>query len=271
MKLPPSRILQLLRENRYPAILKLNLVDPRVPEIAGASGIDGLWLCQEHVPNDWLMLENMIRAARLHGIDSLVRVSKGGYSDYVRPLEAGATGIIVPHVATAAEARQIVEWTRFHPLGKRALDGGNIDGQFCLAPQDEYLRHSNAEKIIILQIESPEALEHVEAMAAVPGFNGFLFGPGDFSHRLGKAGQITAPEVVAARQRVAQAARAHGKFAMSAGLFAPVADLVAEGHSVFSIGADVIGLSSYVTQRLELLRGQVEKLPPLPAGKSLYG
>ena len=122
-----------------------------------------------------------------------------------------------------------------------------------------------------MQIESPEALEHVEAMAAVPGFNGFLFGPGDFSHRLGKAGQITAPEVVAARQRVAQAARAHGKFAMSAGLFAPVADLVAEGHSVFSIGADVIGLSSYVTQRLELLRGQVEKLPPLPAGKSFYG
>ncbi len=271
MKLPSSRILRLLRENRFPSVLKINLADPRVAEVAGASGIDALWLCQEHVPNDWLNLEHMIRAARIHGIDTLVRVAKGAYSEYVRPLEAGATGIIVPHVADAAEARQIVEWTRFHPLGKRALDGGNIDGQFCLIPQDEYLRHSNTERLIVLQIESPEALEHVEAIAAVPGFNGLLFGPGDFSHRIGLAGQISAPEVVAARQRVARAARAHGKFAMSAGLIAPVADLVAEGHGVFGVGADVIGINHYITQRLELLRGQVEKLPPPAAGRSLYG
>ena len=81
MKLPPSRILSLLRENRYPAVLKLNLIDPRVAEVAGASGIDALWLCQEHVPNDWLNLEHMIRAARIHGIDTLVRVAKGGYSN----------------------------------------------------------------------------------------------------------------------------------------------------------------------------------------------
>ncbi len=262
MKLPSSRILQLLRENRFPSVLKLNLADPRVVEAAGASGIDALWLCQEHVANDWLNLEHMIRAARIHGIDTLVRVAKGGYSDYVRPLESGATGIIVPHVASVAEAQQIIEWTRFHPLGKRALDGGNIDGMFCLVPQEEYLRHSNTERIVILQIESPEALEHVEAIAALPGFNGFLFGPGDFSHRIGKAGQITAPEVVAARQRVARAARAHGKFAMTSGLFAPVADLVAEGHGVFNIGADVIGITTYIAQRLEVLRGQVEKLPP---------
>ncbi len=271
MKHPPSRILQLLREHRYPAVFKLNLTDPRVAEIAGVCGVDALWLCQEHVPNDWLALENVIRAARLHGIDTLVRVSKGAYSEYVRPLEAGATGIIVPHVASADEARQIVEWTRFYPLGKRALDGGNIDGYFCLVPQEEYLRHSNTERLIVLQIESPEALEHVEAIAAVPGFDGFIFGPGDFSHRLGKAGQLSDPAVVAARQRVACAARAHGKFAMAAGLYAPFADLVAEGHTVFGIGADVIGVSSYITQRLELLRSEIAKLPPATVGNSLRG
>ncbi|HRJ48837.1 MAG TPA: aldolase/citrate lyase family protein [Opitutaceae bacterium] len=273
MKLPPSRILSLLRESRFPAVLKLNLIDPRIAEVAGATGVDALWLCQEHVPNDWLNLENMIRAARIHGIDTLVRVSRGAYSDYIRPLEAGATGIIVPHVADADEARQMVEWTRFHPIGKRALDGGNIDGQFCLVPQEEYLRHSNTERLIVLQIESPEALEHVEAIAAVPGFNGFLFGPGDFSHRIGLTGQITAPAVVEARRRVARAARAHGKFAMCAGLFAPVADLIAEGHSVFSVGADVVGIANYITERLGLLRSQVDKLPQGAAPKiqSPYG
>ncbi len=188
MQLRSSRVLKLLAAGQLPTVLKLNLSDPRVVEIAGLCGADAVWLCQEHVPNDWLGLENQIRAARVHNLDTLVRVTRGSYSDYVRPFEADATGIIVPHVANADEARQIVEWVRFHPVGKRALDGGNLDGQFCLVPMADYLRHSNAERVVILQIESPEALEHVEAIAAVPGFNGILFGPGDFSHRIGLAG-----------------------------------------------------------------------------------
>lgn len=272
MKLRPSRVLRLLREGQYPTVFKLNLADPRVAEAAGVCGIDALWLCHEHVPTDWSAMENMIRAARVHDMDSIVRVSNGSYSDYVRPLEAGATGIMVPHVASAEEARQIVEWTRFHPLGKRALDGGNIDGQFCLVPTEEYLRHSNTERYLIFQIESPEGLEHVEAIAAVPGFDGLLFGPGDFSHRIGKAGQLDLPEVVAARRRVAAAARKHGKFAMVAGLYAPFAELAAEGHRVIGVGADVIGITTYIKQRLELVQGHIQSLPAglKPAQPSPY-
>lgn len=272
MKLRPSRVLALLRQGQFAATFKINLSDPRVTEIAGLSGTDAVWLCMEHVPNDWVGLENQIRAARLHNIDSLVRVAKGSYSDYVRPLEADATGIIVPHVLTADEARQIVEWVRFRPIGNRPLDGGNVDGQFCQVPIEDYLRHSNEERVIILQIESPEALANVEAIAAVPGYNGILFGPGDFSHRIGKPGQINAPEVVAARQRVAAAARKHGKFAMTAGLFAPMGDLVAEGHQVFNVGADVLGLGTYAKERVELMRGQIDALPAAlkPGPRSPY-
>ncbi len=258
-KIRPSRLLARLRPGGVASILKINLSDPRAIEIAGLCGVDAVWLCNEHVPNSWPGLENQIRAARVYDMDAIVRVERGSYSDYIRPFEAGATGIMVPHVASAADARQVVEWTRFLPLGKRAIDGGNIDGQFCMISSEDYVRHSNTERVIILQIESPEALENVEEIAAVPGFDGFLFGPGDFSHRIGKLGQIGAPEVVAARRRVAAAARAHGKFAMAAGLIAPAAELVAEGHRLFGIGADVVAISSYVTQRLATLR---DALPP---------
>lgn len=260
MKLRPSRVLHLLREKQLPTVLKINLSDPRVIEIAGLSGVDAVWLCTEHVPNDWIGLESQIRSARVHDIDTLVRVGRGSYSDYIRPFEAGATGIIVPHVTTADEARRIVEWVRFHPLGKRALDGGNVDGQFCLVPMEEYLAHSNTERMVILQIESPEALENVEAILSVPGFDGVLFGPGDFSHRIGKPGQLDDPDVVAARQRVAAAAVKNGKFAMTAGLIAPLPQLVAEGHRLIGIGADVVGLGNYVKQRLELVRSQAASL-----------
>jgi 4-hydroxy-2-oxoheptanedioate aldolase len=272
MSARPCRILKLLREKQLPTVLKVNLSEPRVIEIAGLCGVDAVWLCTEHVPNDWIGLENQIRAARVHDIDSLVRVGRGSYSDYIRPFEAGAQGIIVPHVASRAEARQIVEWVRFHPVGKRALDGGNIDGEFCLIPMDEYIRHSNTERIVILQIESPEALENVEEICAVSGFDGILFGPGDFSHRIGKAGQIDAPEVVAARKRVAAAARAHGKFAMTAGLIAPLEELVKEGYCVINIGADVVGMSGYVNQRMELIQGHISKLATghKPSPRYLY-
>jgi len=261
MKNRVSRVSKLLREGQLPTVLKINLADPRVVEIAGFMGVDAVWLCQEHVPNDWLSLENQIRAARVHNMDSLVRVSRGSYSDYIRPFEADATGIIVPHVESEKEARQIVEWVRFHPLGKRALDGGNTDGKFCLIPMEEYIEHSNHERLVILQIESPEALENVEKIAAVPGFDGILFGPGDFSHRIGKAGQLGAPEVVAARKRVAAACRQHNKFAMTAGLIAPFPELVAEGYRVINIGADVVAVTSYVKQRLELVQGHISALP----------
>ena len=272
MSTRPCRILKLLREQQLPTILKVNLSEPRVIEIAGLCGVDAVWLCNEHVPNDWIGLENQIRAARLHNIDSLVRVSRGSYSDYIRPFEAGATGIIVPHVASKADARQIVDWVRFHPIGKRALDGGNIDGEFCLVPMNEYLTHSNTERIVILQIESPEALENVEEICSVPGFDGILFGPGDFSHRIGKAGQLNAPEVVAARKRVAAVARKHGKFAMAAGLIAPLPELVEEGYRVVNIGADVVALTGYVKQRLDLIRGLVAELPAAvrPPAQSPY-
>ena len=128
MKLRSSRMLRELRAGQCPTVLKLNLIDTRVVELAGLAGASAVWLCNEHVPNDWLNMEHMIRAAKLYDMDTIVRVSKGSYSEYVKPFEADATAIMVPHVASAEEARRIVEMTRFHPLGRRPIDGGNMDG-----------------------------------------------------------------------------------------------------------------------------------------------
>lgn len=245
MPLRTSRVLERLRSNESPCSIKINLSDPRIIELAGIAGIDAVWLCNEHVPNDWLNLENQIRAAKLYNMDTIVRVEKGSYSGYVKPFEADATGIMVPHVTTADEARQVVEWSRFHPLGRRAIDGGNADAQFCQVPLSEYIEHSNAQRFIVLQIESPEAVANVEEIAAIDGYEVLLFGPGDFSHLIGHAGRIDRPEVVEARRAVAAAAKRHGKFAMSAGLFGCRDQLENEGYRFFNIGADVIGLGGY--------------------------
>jgi 4-hydroxy-2-oxoheptanedioate aldolase len=81
-----SRVLAALRAGRSATCLKLNLADPRVSGIAGVNGVDAVWLCNEHVPNHCINMENQIRAAKLYDIDTIVRVEKGSYSDYTRPL-----------------------------------------------------------------------------------------------------------------------------------------------------------------------------------------
>jgi len=251
VNLRSSRILRELRAGKRPTCFKLNLGDPRVVELCGLAGASAVWLCNEHVSNDWFNLENQIRAAKLYDVDTIVRVEKGSYSDYVKPFEADATAIMVPHVKTAEEARHIVEMTRFYPLGRRALDGGNTDGRYCQIPLTDYMAHSNTERLLIFQIECPVALENVEAIAAVPGYDLLLFGPGDFSHLIGKPGQINAPEVVAARQRVGAAAKKHGKYVMAPGMMAPRPVLEAEGYHVFTLGADVLGLGEYFKTQLK--------------------
>lgn len=250
MKLRASRILRELRAGKCPVCFKLNLNDPRVVELCGLAGASAVWLCNEHVPNDWVNLENQIRAAKLFDMDTIVRVARGSYSDYVKPFEADATALMVPHITTAEEARAVVQMTRFHPLGRRAMDGGNADGRYCQIPAREYVAHSNRQRLLIFQIESPEAVENVEAIAAVPGFEVLLFGPGDFSHLIGRPGDFGAPEVVAARRRVAAAARRHGKILMAPGLMAPRTTLEAEGFRIFTLGADVLALGEYFRARI---------------------
>ena len=98
MNLRSSRILRELRAGKRPTCFKLNLGDPRVIELCGLAGASAVWICNEHVSNDWFNLENQIRAAKLYDVDTIVRVEKGSYSDYVKPFEADATAIMVPHV-----------------------------------------------------------------------------------------------------------------------------------------------------------------------------
>jgi len=242
-----SRILTKLSEGSSCSCLKINLSDPRVVEICGLSGIDAVWICGEHVANDWLNLENQIRAARVHRMDALVRVPKGSYSDYIKPLEAGANGIIVPNVTTAEEAKQIVQMTRFHPRGTRALDGGNYDGAFATIPVEEYIGQSNETQLVILQIESPEGIENLDAIAAVEGYNFLFFGPGDYSHKIGMPGQLDHEEIHKARQAVLEAARKNGKYVITTGV--SLENSLESPPQVYITGSDVIALGEYCQKR----------------------
>ena len=140
MHLRKSRVLKKIREGGCAFSFKMNVVDPRIAEIAAMSGIDCIWIDMEHVPSDYTEVENVIRAAKLYDCDVLTRVAKGSYNDFIRPLEADSTGIMIPHLMSLEEAKKIVYFTKFHPIGRRPIDGGNGDGQYGMLSTVEYLR-----------------------------------------------------------------------------------------------------------------------------------
>jgi 4-hydroxy-2-oxoheptanedioate aldolase len=240
-----SRTLRKLRAGGIVNCFKMNFSDIRAFEIAARHGFDVLWTDMEHVANDWSVIEKQVLATKAYDVDLLCRVARGSYSDYIRPLEMDASGIMVPHVMNAAEAEQVVSMTKYKPVGNRAVDGGNADGGFCNVPFLEYLKTANSEHFTILQIEDPEAVDDLEAIAAVPGYEMLFFGRQDLSCALGVPGQNDHPEVQRARKLVAKMAQKYGKFAGAAGPAAGRQELIDLGYTFISTGADVVGLGNY--------------------------
>ena len=239
MQLRPSRVLRKLRAGKPAFSTKTNFGDPRIVEIMALAGFDCYWTCNEHVPGDWMNTLAQITAAKAHDMDTVVRVSKGSYSDYIRPLEADATGIMVPHLMSAQEARDVVHMTKFQPMGRRPVDGGNNDGAFCMIPPAEYMEQANRERFVICQIEDPEPMAELDEIASTPGLDMLFFGPGDFSHGLGIPGQYDHPDVVGARREMAAACKRHGILAGTVGSIEKVPQLLEEGYLFINIGSDV--------------------------------
>lgn len=234
-----SRVLEKLRAGKVATCFKLNMSGVEGAEIAALAGFDCLWVDREHVVQSWTDIKAQNLAAKAYGADTMVRVSRGPYSDLIKPLEIDATGILVPHVMSLEDAKNVVHYTRFHPIGRRPIDGGNADGAYCLLDFDKYLQQANEQRFVVLQIEDPEPLQDLEAIAALPGFDMLFFGPADFSQGIGTPGDFSNPLLIETRKRIAAVAHKYGKFAATTGSVNNLPELVDMGYNFVSLGADV--------------------------------
>jgi 4-hydroxy-2-oxoheptanedioate aldolase len=208
-----SRVLRKLRAGDFVTAAGIcRVTDPWLTETIGRIGHDLIWLDLEHRPFGYEVIDPISLACRTTDMDLMVRIRKSGYDSPMRALEFGANGIMVPHCRSAEEARQWVEWVRFPPIGKRGLDGAGADADFGLADTREYIRHANEEVFLALQIEDCEAVERIEEIAAVDGFDLFFIGPGDLSLSYGVPLQFDHPLLEQAIDRVAEVASAAGKW-----------------------------------------------------------
>jgi len=206
-----SRILTKLRRNDPSFVTALHFNDPVVFELASLLGFDGIWLDMEHQSRSMQTAGQLMRAARVGGSDVMARIAKGEFLRMSRALEAGAQGIMYPRCDDAEEAREVVRWAKFAPVGVRGVDSAGADNPYLLTPLVEYLKTANEQTFVVIQIEDAAALDNAAAMAAVDGVDVLFFGPGDFSILSGVPGQFDHPLILDATKRVAAAAKQAGK------------------------------------------------------------
>jgi 4-hydroxy-2-oxoheptanedioate aldolase len=207
-----SRIKAKLRRGQPALVVTCHFTDPSIYEMTSLMGFDGIWLDLEHHTTSTETAAALLRAARVGTSDVIVRPAKGEFMRMGRLLEAGAQGIMYPRCESAEEAADVARWARFAPQGERGIDGANPDNPYCFMPMARYIELANEHTLLLVQIESPKALENVEAIARVPGVDMLFVGPGDFSVLAGVPFEFDHPMIHDAYRRVAAAAASAGKW-----------------------------------------------------------
>ncbi|GAA1027151.1 4-hydroxy-2-oxoheptanedioate aldolase [Virgisporangium ochraceum] len=162
----------------------IKLSSPESVEIMAFAGFDFVVVDLEHTMLDLGAASTHIATARALGVDPLVRVPDHGHSVIQRVLDAGAAGVVVPHVDTPQQARAVVRATRFPPRGDRGSGGTSRAGRWGLLPRADYLAY---DALCVVQLESEAAIGNAKEILAVDGIGAAFVGTADLSMSMGVA------------------------------------------------------------------------------------
>lgn len=206
--LKPNTVKQRLTGPDESYGLFCSIPSPTLVEMIGCAGYDFVILDTEHALVDPQQLENLIRAAEAVGLVPFVRVPEADPAAILRVLDAGAMGVVVPHVRCRADVDAAIRAARYAPEGMRSLNGGRVPG-FGRIELTEYVRRANAETMVIAMIEDAEGVEELPSILAGGGVDLVLEGAADLSQSYGVPWQTRHPLVQEALSRVHAECDAH--------------------------------------------------------------
>lgn len=226
-----------------------------VAELMSMLGFDYLWIDAEHAPIDFGQAQRMIQAVGGR-CPCILRVPEVGEVWIKKALDTGCQGILIPQIRSEEDARQVVAWSLFPPQGRRSVGVSRAYGYGM--DVDDTLSAANEKLVIVLQIEHVDAVEAIEDILQVPGFDAVMIGPYDLSASLGVPGDIRHPKVLEAVARV----RSHCSHAgVPMGIFTAEGEAavraIDEGLRFIALGMDAIYLWSAAKGTLEGVRRQL--------------
>ncbi len=178
-----------------------DIPSPQIVEMAGLIGYDFAFIDAEHTAAGLDTVEHMVRAADTRGLASLVRVGHNHHSSILRHVDNGANGVLMPLVNSAEDVRDAVAAVKYPPLGRRGLAHVRAAGYAVNTGLGEFMAQSNAETVVMVQIETAEAVKNLDAICAVEELDAVFFGATDLAASLGYSAQLQAsgsehPEII---------------------------------------------------------------------------
>lgn len=216
MELPRNRFKEALAAGRAQIGLWSSLSSSYTVEVIAGAGFDWILLDMEHSPNDVESLLGQLQAAAPYPTHPVVRVPWNDMVAIKRVLDVGAQSLLVPYVSTAEEAAAAVSYTRYPPRGVRGVAGTTRATRFGRIK--DYARRAADELCLLVQVETAQALDNIEAICAVDGIDGVFIGPADLHASLGHTGEIANPAV---KPRIDDALRRIRKAGSAPGILTP--------------------------------------------------
>ncbi len=196
MELPKNKFKQALREGRQQIGIWNSISDPTVIEILAGCNFDWMMLDLEHSPIGASEAITYLRTLAPYPVSAIIRTSWNDPVEIKKLLDAGAQSLLIPYVQSAQEARAAVSAVTYPPKGIRGVSGVTRASRYGAVKN--YAQHANEEICLLVQVETREALENIEAIANVEGIDGVFIGPADLAASLGYPGEPSHPDVKAA-------------------------------------------------------------------------
>lgn len=193
----------------YPVGTFVMSASPLVAEAVGCAGFDWAVIDMEHTPLDLSDLVHLLQAVAGTSMLPITRVPWNDTVMVKRLLDAGAQTILFPFVQNAEEARKAVAACKYPPTGVRGMAAMSRGSRFGTVK--DYFKVANDGVSVIVQIETPQAMDRLEEIAQVPGVDSIFIGPGDLSGAMGHVGDLLNPAVVAVMAQSVQRCHAVGK------------------------------------------------------------
>ena len=234
---------------------------PSIPSarIMARLGFDWLVVDMEHSAQNPVLMADMVATIADAGTCApIVRVPTNSVEWFKWALDAGAWGVVVPMVNSREEAQRVVEYTKYPPLGDRSIGGAFGPYGFGITNWPDYARTANDEIIVIIQIESRQALQHLDEILSVPGIDVAFVGPNDLHAQLGLTPSSEGAELefTEALEHIKAAAR---KYHLATGIFSKngeaAAERVRQGFQMISVTTDISSLIAAATRNLQIARG----------------
>ncbi len=195
-----------------------------VVNVIGCAGFDFVVIDAEHGPVGMEKAEDLVRAAEVEGMSPIIRVSENNQALVLRALDIGAHGVQIPHISSASQAKQAVQYAKYPPLGDRGLSPFTRAGAYSLKKSLTHTVEANKNTMVVLNVEGIEGITNLDEILKVEGIDVVFLGPYDLSQSVGKPGAVDDPKVLDFIRSCAKKIRAAG---LVAGCFAQNIDMMA--------------------------------------------